>query len=249
MLSDTSYSSSAITTVMTVFHPQLLNETTEIQEFRSALLRWGKDHYQDLPWRKPLPVWQGLVTEILLQRTRALQVVPVFEKFRNRYPTVQDFSNASRDEISELIKPLGLRWRAPLLYDLAQLINETSGQVPLDEKTLQQWPGVGPYVSSATLSLHANRRAVIIDSNVVRVLCRVVGQPYDGETRRKRWLRELTERLTPRAGSREYNYALLDLATAVCRPSEPLCGECPLESICLSSGEVKRSSAPLYDPG
>ena len=218
---------------------QLLKKQSGIKKFRSALLRWGKDHYQDLPWRKPLPIWQGLVTEILLQRTRALQVVPVFQEFQNRYPTVQDFSNASRDEISELIRPLGLRWRAPLLYDLAQLINETSGQVPLDEKTLQQWPGVGPYVSSATLSLHANRRAVIIDSNVVRVLCRVVGQPYDGETRRKGWFRELAERLTPRSGFREYNYALLDLAIVVCRPSLPLCGECPLEAMCLSSGNMK----------
>ena len=224
---------------MVVFDAQFLNETTEIQEFRSALLRWGKDHYQDLPWRKPLPVWQGLVTEILLQRTRAQQVVPVFQEFQNLYPTVQDFSNASREEIAEFIRPLGLRWRAPLLYELAQRLSDPSGQLPLDEKALRQLPGVGPYVSSATLSLHANRRAVIIDSNVVRVLCRVVGQPYDGETRRKGWFHELAERLTPRSGFREYNYALLDLAIVVCRPSLPLCGECPLESMCLSSGNMK----------
>ena len=76
---------------------------------------------------KALPVWQGPANEILLQRTRTSQVVPIFQEFRNRYQTVQDFADASRNKIAELIKPLGLRWGAPLLYELAQRLSTTSG--------------------------------------------------------------------------------------------------------------------------
>ena len=200
--------------------------------FRATILSWGADHHQDLPWRGNLPIWLGLVTEILLQRTRASQVVPVFKEFRRRYKSAKEFSEAGREEIVGLIAPLGLRWRAPLLYELAQQLSVRSGRVPLDLETLQTLPGIGPYSASATLSLHANRRAVIIDSNIVRVLCRITGKPYDGETRRKRWIWDLAQRLTPDQGFKEYNYALLDFSMIVCRPKSPRCKKCPLLSMC-----------------
>ncbi len=73
---------------------------------------------------------------------------------------------------------------------------------------------------------------MIIDANVVRVICRLVGEPYDGETRRKRWLMDLAERLTPERTFRDYNYALLDLAMVVCLPAAPRCRACPLAAVC-----------------
>lgn len=210
--------------------------------FTQKVQRTGREHWRSFPWRNKLPFWQGLVTEFLLQRTRAQQVAPVFKAFRRRYPNAKAFAAAPEEEIRQLAEPLGLRWRGALLYRLAQEIGARNGRLPRDYQELQRLPGVGPYAAAAALSLHGNTRAVIIDSNIVRLLCRVKGVPYDGETRRKRWLREFAESLTPEKGFREYNYALLDLAMEVCRPRNPACEECPVNSMCRSTGTFRPTS-------
>lgn len=205
--------------------------TTEVQH---RLLEWGPRNFQRFPWRRRLPVWRALVTEILLQRTRAHQVVPVFNEFQRRYPTAESFASASESDIHELVDSLGLRWRAPLLSRLAKELGARRGRVPRDQKHLQKFPGVGPYVAAAALSLHGGTRAVIIDANVVRVLSRLVGREFDGESRRKRWIQELADELTPKDRFRDYNYALLDLAMTVCLPRRPRCCGCPLLSLCAT---------------
>ena len=170
----------------------------------------------------------------MLQRTRADQVVPIFNQFRVRYPVPSALARATEEELTSLVEPLGLRWRGRLLHRLAQEIARLDGVLPLDQPALEALPGVGPYAAAATLSLHANRRAVPIDSNIVRVLCRLVGAPYDGETRRKRWLRDLAGALTPPRAHHVYNYAVLDLAALVCLPGTPKCDECPVLRWCAT---------------
>jgi len=198
------------------------------------LLSWAANNGRTFPWRKRLPLWQALVVEVLLQRTRAEQVVPVFREFRKRYTTAPSFGQASHDDIAELIAPLGLRWRVRSLIGLARALGNLK-TVPRDPRQLKELPGVGSYAASASLSFHAGVRATIIDSNVVRVLCRLVNVPYDGETRRKKWLVDLADKLTPVDDYKDYNYALLDFATVVCRPVRPLCGGCPLTAYCAWS--------------
>ena len=209
-----------------------------VLEYRSAiapaLTRWGRRNARAYPWREQLPLWQALIAEVMLQRTRADQVVPTFSQFRDRYPSLASLALASEDELAGLVEPLGLRWRGRLLYQLVQEIVRVNGALPLEQTALEALPGVGPYTAAATLSLHANRRAVLIDSNIVRVLCRLVGATYDGETRRKRWLRELAETLTPPRAHRDYNYAVLDLAALVCLPRNPKCDECPILRWCAT---------------
>ena len=173
----------------------------------------------------------------MLQRTRADQVAPTFQRFREQYPSPAALARASAGELTDLMGPLGLRWRGRLLHQLAHEIARLDGELPLDQTALEALPGVGPYAAAATLSLHANRRAVLIDSNIVRVLCRLVGAEYDGETRRKRWLRELAEAMTPPRAHRDYNYAVLDLAAVVCRPRAPKCDECPILTWCTTGLE------------
>lgn len=172
---------------------------------------------------------------MFLQRTRASQVVPVFNEFRRKYRSASQFAQASEAEIAELIAPLGLRWRAPLLHQLAEELGARRGRLPHDQQTLEQLPGVGPYAAAAVLSFHAGQRAVIVDANVVRVLCRLVGEPYDAETRRKGWLMELAEELTPPRTFRDYGYGLLDLADSICRSGSPRCSNCPLNTVCATA--------------
>ena len=165
-------------------------------------------------------------------RTRAAQVLPVYRELFRRFPTARTFGAANDEELTEIVGPLGLRWRARLVAALAHEIGRRNGRLPRTQKALEELPGVGPYAAAAALSLHGGRRAVIIDANVVRVLARLVGREFDGETRRKRWLRDLAEYATPARDVRAFNYALLDLGAIVCRPRTPRCSACPLEDLC-----------------
>lgn len=186
---------------------------------------WGKQNFARYPWRTQQGPWVSLTTEILLQRTRADQVVPVFEKFRRRYPAPEALAREQPDRLLKTIGSLGLRWRAPLMIQMAGIVADR-GRVPDQYDELVTLPGVGPYAASAYLSLHRSVRAAIVDSNVVRWIGRLLGVPTDEETRRKRWLIEAVDALTPSRSFRNYNYAVLDFAMKVCRP-RPRCDVCP----------------------
>ena len=207
-------------------------------EIQTALIDWGSRNRLDYPWRRRLPRWQAIVVEIMLQRTRADQVVPVFQEFKRRFRTADSFARASRGDLEQLMAPLGLKWRVGKLYDLAKQVGESGGRIPTDMDDLVDLPGVGPYVASAVISLHIGNRAVIVDSNVVRVLSRIAGANYNADTRRHKWLLDLADYLTPKY-PREYNYALLDLGIQVCLPRIPACERCPLAEMCRTAPEFE----------
>lgn len=119
------------------------------------------------------------------------------------------------------------------MYRLLQQLAASGGTVPLNEAELRGLPGVGEYCAAALVSLHAGQRAVVIDSNIVRVLARLIGRPYDGETRRKKWLRDLAAALTPALDHTDYNYGLLDIAMTTCR-ARPQCNACPIAFACVT---------------
>lgn len=152
--------------------------------------------------------------------------MPVYESFVERYPVPDMLVRERPARLLETVGPLGLHWRAALLIAMAQRVVER-GEVPSDLQELTELPGVGHYAASAYLSLHLGRRAVLIDSNIVRLLGRVFGFPVDAETRRKGWLLDLADRLTPTRAFQRYNFALLDLAMNLCGVN-PRCSECPL---------------------
>ena len=213
------------------------------------MLSWGAAHAQSFPWRAPgLPIWQGLVAEFLLLRTRADQAAPVFESIQRQYPDARSFGDAPEDRLHEMIASLGLRWRRPLFVQLARAVADCDGNVPTTVEELKELPGVGAYVAAATAALHGSRRAAIVDANIVRLLCRLTGQEYDGETRRKRWLVDLADRLTPEVEFRDYGYAALDLSMIVCRPRRPLCVHCPLLDLCVTGRDQATALGPPTAP-
>ncbi len=205
-----------------------------VQAVHQRLLNWGSNHFEDYPWRHRIPFWQAVVVEVLLQRTRARQVAPVFNELRRRYPRARDFGEAGEPAIRELLKPLGLHWRIPLVAQLALEIGRRNGRLPRDSTGLRDLPGVGNYAAMAALSLHQGRHAVLIDSNIVRLLARLRGASWDGETRRRPWVTDLATRLTPVDEARQFNYALLDLSMMVCRPRNPFCETCVLRDLCAT---------------
>lgn len=174
----------------------------------------------------------------MLQRTRAPQAQRAFDEFRGRFPTAQALIDAA-PEASALTARLGLHWRGPLLLAAAREVAAKGGRPPEDTTALRALPGVGPYAAAAWLSLHRDVRAVLVDTNVARWLCRMTGNQYTAETRRKRWLRELAAELTPQRRFRDYNYAVLDFTMQMCLPRKPRCAVCPLVALCAFGSESR----------
>ena len=199
----------------------------EIRQIREILFEWGDNHFQEYPWRNPEIDWHGLAAEILLQRTKADSVVPVYEEFVDRFPEPEDLAGATEGEILDVMGSLGLHWRASRLRELGESLCERS-EIPRTLEELKELPGIGTYAAAAWMSFHGGSPAALVDANIVRWVCRILGREYDGETRRKRWLRNAIERLTPEERHRDFNYALLDFTMTVCSPRTPDCPSCPI---------------------
>jgi A/G-specific adenine glycosylase len=207
--------------------------STVARVVRSRLVKWGRVNYQPYPWRQPKLKWHGLIAEVLLQRTRAPSVVPVYKEFVRHFPNLQVLANAPVEEVFRVVRPLGLAWRAPIIKQLGIELSRRR-RIPTSEDDLQRLPGIGPYASAAWLSFHAGKRACIVDSNIVRFLCRLTGNRYDGETRRKQWTGDLANMLTPMKNVRSYNFAILDFTMTICTPLQPRCEQCPVgKDICV----------------
>ncbi|WNF21311.1 hypothetical protein [Mesobacillus jeotgali] len=194
--------------------------------FIITLLQWEETNFVDFPWRSTSNMWHALVAEVMLQRTRAEQVVPVYEEFSNKYPTPKSYLD---DDFSLIFCKLGLPKRQVELQKLAVIFNEK--HIPIDKRELLGLPGVGPYISAAFRSFHLGIPDTIIDSNVVRLYGRYFGFKTHAETRREKWFIQFAEKLTPISDNRKYNYGLIDFTRAICRPA-PKCNECPLNKKC-----------------
>jgi A/G-specific adenine glycosylase len=202
------------------------------------MLRWYDENKRRLPWRAntdvpPVPyhVW---LSEIMLQQTTVAAVIPYFEKFVDKWPSVEDLANAPRDEIMQNWAGLGYYARARNLHKCAKVVaQEYKGVFPDDIKTLKSLPGIGDYTSAAIRSIAFDKDATVVDGNVERVMARYycVKDPLPGS---KKQLKELAHILSDgrkdRAG--DYAQALMDLGATVCTPKSPSCGLCPLQKKC-----------------
>lgn len=207
-------------------------DTNKVKFIQKRLIKWGQDNFSSFPWRYKQSDFHSLVSEVLLQRTRAEQVVPVFKRFCEGFPDISSLASSSENKIKEIIEPLGLHWRAKQLMSLGILIkNEKNGKIPNRFEELIKIPSVGPYVASAYISLHKNIFSPIIDSNVVRFYGRIFGFSIGPETRRKKWFFGLAEKLTPTKKFKIYNYAVLDFTRLICKP-RPNCKNCTLRNKC-----------------
>ncbi len=131
-----------------------------------------------------------------------------------------------------MLKPLGLEWRAKKIMELIQALSLNEGEPPTSFEALMGLPGIGFYAASAFFTFHLRARALIIDSNAVRLWSRFFGFDANVETRRKRWLFNLVDAITPLENHTAFNYAVLDHTRNICR-TKPLCEICPMNSLCF----------------
>src|SRR5579884_1512194 len=163
-----------------------------IHQFQAHLRAWGLENERLFPWRTTENPFHILIAELMLRRTQARQVVPVYQQFVAQYPDAQMLAKAPPEEVARLLFPLGLAWRVPAFQQMAQVIVvEHGGQVPLHYETLLTLPGVGDYVASAVCCFASGQAIPIIDTNTVRVVGRLFGVATHAESRRRSPIRQL----------------------------------------------------------
>ncbi len=199
------------------------------------LLAWFQDNRRSLPWRddpQPYAVW---VSEIMLQQTRVETVLPYFERWMRRFPSIRDLAEASQQDVLNQWEGLGYYSRARNLHRAARLVMEDyGGQLPGDVRTLRKLPGIGRYTAGAIASIAFGQDEPLVDGNVRRVLSRLhnLDIPADSpEGQRRLWA--LAEASLPAGNAGDYNQALMELGSQVCKPVNPDCESCPLASLCL----------------
>jgi A/G-specific adenine glycosylase len=200
-------------------------------EGRRALMEWYCHRRGAYPWRvRPSP-YRVLVSEIMLQQTQAGRVVPAFERFVARFPTIAVLARAPRSEVVRAWSGLGYNRRAVALSDAARaVVAEHDGRIPRSRESLRRLPGVGPYTAAAVASLAFGEPVVAVDTNVRRVVARAV-LGVDGPEASPAEVGEAAQRWIHRRDPGGFNQALMDLGREVCRPV-PRCGVCPLSGPC-----------------
>ena len=210
------------------------SHTIQPAKVRKALIKWGKQNFRVFPWRVTRNPYKLLMSEVMLHRTQAVQVVPVYEKFVDLYPDLHSLGNASRQSLHEVLYSLGLRWRIDLVYEMGQELNgRFKGQIPKEREELISLPGISEYIAGAVRCFAWNYPEPILDTNTVRVVGRLFGLTIKDSSRRNRQFRNLIAALLDPDEPRAYNYALLDLADKVCTKKQlPDCPQCPLWAWC-----------------
>jgi A/G-specific adenine glycosylase len=224
--------------------------TIDITALNRDLIAWFAAHRADLPWRRdrdPYLVW---LSEIMLQQTQVTTVIPYFERFVARFPTVNALAAAPLDDVLKLWEGLGYYSRARNLHKAAQVVaQEKGGQFPATVEGLLALPGIGRYTAGAIASLAFGADAPVLDGNVIRVLARVFDIEQDvRETAVVKDLWALAERLVPAGEAGPWNEGLMELGRVVCTPKSPDCLHCPIAAYCAANALGIQDQRPVKAP-
>jgi A/G-specific adenine glycosylase len=213
----------------------------ELRFFQSRLLAWYRKAARDFPWRKRrATLYQKIVAEILLQRTRADTVSRFLPGFLNRFPSWAALACAPKKRLDTLLRPLGL-WqrRSRVLKSLAVELGLRKGRFPKNRRDIESLPGVGQYIANAVLLFCHGQHEPLLDVNMARVLERYFGPRTLADIRYDPYLQRLARKvLQGRYDAISLNWAILDLAALVCTKVKPCCSRCPLVSHCLYGREL-----------
>jgi A/G-specific adenine glycosylase len=227
-----------------------ISDQSTIKNHKSAisrrLLDWYKTDARQLPWRghpDPYAVW---VSEIMLQQTRVETVIPYFERWMARLPTLESLAVATQMEVLALWEGLGYYSRARNLHQAAQIVQvEFRGEIPQDVKSLRRLPGIGRYTAGAIASIAFGKDEPTLDGNIRRVLARLFDlrlPARSGEGERLLW--GLAAAHLPTGKAREYNQALMDLGATICTRT-PNCRRCPLSGDCRAYALGVQAERPV----
>ncbi len=222
-----------------------------MSDFSRRLIRWQQAHGRhDLPWQRTSDPYRVWLSEIMLQQTQVATVIPYYERFLARFPTLSELAAAPVDAVMPLWAGLGYYARARNLHRCAQAVMARhGGQLPCTAAVLATLPGIGRSTANAIATFCFGAREPILDGNVKRVLCRCFGiEGFPGTATVESRLWQHAGSLLPASDSHIYIQGQMDLGATLCTRTKPRCGACPLHEICVAHREGRTGELPTPRP-
>ncbi len=208
--------------------------------WKKKILQWYSKNKRQLPWRlnKNQNFYRIWISEVMLQQTQVSVVVPYYNKFITKWPTLELFYNAKLEDILKIWQGLGYYKRAQNLYKAKELLKKSKVKVVVNSSDLKKLPGVGDYISCAISAILNDEQCTVIDGNIKRIIVRVFGlKPNDKFFNKK--IKDISEKLTPLSENGNYCQSLMDLANLVCKVKKPNCKICPIFFVCQTKGKLE----------
>jgi A/G-specific adenine glycosylase len=205
-----------------------------LSKFQKKMLAWFAGAQRDLPWRRTKDPYRIWLSEIMLQQTRVAAVIPYYERFVERFPSVRSLAEAPEEEVLRLWSGLGYYSRARNLQKAAkQIVEEHGSQFPDVREKALGLSGIGPYTAAAILSIAHGKKLAVLDGNVARVLARLAAIPGDLRSSGQ-WqeLQDTADTLIAPNAPGDWNQAMMELGATLCTPRSPQCLLCPVGEFC-----------------
>ena len=221
-----------------------------LTELSKRLLDWYRRHARRMPWRGEKDPYRIWISEIMLQQTQVETVIPYYQRWMDRFPSLQALADASEQDVLQVWEGLGYYSRARNLHKCARsVIDRHGGVFPRERHSLEALPGIGRYTAGAIASIAFGLDEPALDGNIRRVFARlyaleIPARSPDGERQLWAWV---SEHLPPgQAG--DYNQALMDLGATLCTPRSPDCPRCPLAELCQARALGIQGQLPVVPP-
>jgi A/G-specific adenine glycosylase len=207
---------------------------SKIQWFRANILSWSDRNNRRFPWRnKSASKYQLIIAEVLLQRTKAETVSRFYPSFIKKFSSWKTLAKAKEKNLQTFLKPIGLwRQRAISIKNLSVEMAKRNGRFPKTREEIEKIPAVGQYIANAVLMFCHSQPQPLLDVNMARVLERFFGPRKLADIRYDPYLQQLARDVLPKKNFREFNWAILDFASLICRVKKPFCRKCCLSRRC-----------------
>ncbi len=213
----------------------------------NSLITWYKKHQRSLPWRKSPHPYHTLICEFMAQQTQINTLIPYYERWLEKYPTISDVAKATEDDILKSWEGLGYYSRARNLQKTCKLIVENHNRrVPKDPDILLTLPGIGPYIAAAVASIAYDVPIAVVDGNVLRVMTRLYGLSDDiGKDKTKKNIQNRLNQIIKSTPPSEFNQGVMELGATICTPKNPHCPDCPIQNVCYAKNMNKIDQFPV----
>ena len=213
-------------------------QEAEIEDFQHLILTWYKGNRREMPWREDPSPYRIWISEIMLQQTRVDTVIPYFNSFMERYPTVESLASSDEDELMKYWEGLGYYSRIRNIRETAvNIVSNYGGQIPKTYDELLKLKGIGEYTAGAIASEAFGQKVPAVDGNVFRVFARLTAKEDDlRDLKFQKQLKEAVKSVLPQDETGDFNQGLIELGALICIPKgSPKCGLCPVKELCLSN--------------
>ncbi len=217
------------------------------QKVRDALVTWYLEEKRDLPWRKTTDPYKIWVSEVMLQQTKVETVIPYYERFIEKYPSLEALASAEEEELLKQWEGLGYYSRARNLQaGVREVVEAYNSQVPTSREEISKLKGVGPYTAGAVLSIAYGIPEHAVDGNVMRVLSRILLIEEDiAKPKTKKTFERAVMELIDKEDPSSFNQGLMELGAVICTPTKPKCLLCPVREYCTAYFEGKQGDLPI----